>query len=154
MSGRAVVGPALVLVGVCHVGLTPVLFPDATFSLVRGGIVDAVRSDPALATLRALPFWFATTGIGLVGLGAVVTSVERRDARLPVSLPWVLAGIGGWGIVFLPRSPFWALVALGVVAGLRRRKATTVLRQAGTTLGVNDSAADCGSTGSAPARRP
>lgn len=46
----------MVLVGVCHVGLTPLLFPDATSSLVRGGIVDAVRSDPALATLRALPF--------------------------------------------------------------------------------------------------
>jgi hypothetical protein len=128
---RAVVGPALMVVGAGHVALTPVLFGEATTSLVRGGVVNAVQADPQLATMRALPFWFATTGVGLVVLGAVVTSVERLEAPLPRSLPWLLAGIGGWGIVFLPKSPFWALVALGVVAEVRRRQLALIVDQVG-----------------------
>lgn len=105
MSGRAVVGPALVLVGACHVSLTPVLYPAGTASLVSGGIIDSVQSDPALAAMRGLPFWFATTGVALLGLGAVVTAVERQERPIPRSLPWILAGIGGWGRSSCPSRP-------------------------------------------------
>lgn len=52
-----------------------------------------------------------------------MTALERRPAPLPASLPWVVAGVGAWGAVLLPRSPFWVLVAVGAVAEARRRAA-------------------------------
>lgn len=91
-AARAVVGPALVVVGVCHTGLTPLLYP------------------------------------GVVATGLVVTSVEHHVAPLPRSLPWVLLGVGVWGVALLPRSPFWVLGVLAGVAEGRRRRSGSVRR--------------------------
>ena len=73
---------------------------------------------------RTAAFWFATAGVGLVATGAVVTSLEHRVTPLPRSLPWVLLGVGAWGVVLMPASPFWVLGALAGLAEVRRRRAS------------------------------
>lgn len=121
---RAVVGPALTVVGVAHVGLTARLYPDAVRSILDAGVLNAVTADPAEAAARTAAFWFATTGVGLVATGLVVTSLEHHVVPLPRSLPWVLAGVGAWGLALLPASPFWVFPVLAVVAEARRRRPT------------------------------
>jgi hypothetical protein len=119
---RAVVGPALVVVGAAHTGLTPLLHREAVRGVLSDGVLNGVEADPGQVDVRALGFWFATTGIGLSALGWAVTVVERRPEPLPRALPAVLLGLGVWGVVLLPRSPFWVLPTLGLVAELRRRR--------------------------------
>jgi len=120
---RAVVGPALVVVGLAHTALTPVLYPAAVRTVLDAGVLDAVASAPGDVQPRLLAFWFATTGVGLVATGCVVTALEHRVSPLPRSLSWVLLGVGAWGVVLLPASPFWVFPALAVVAEVRRRRA-------------------------------
>lgn len=131
-GARAVVGPALVVVGVAHTGLTLALYPGVVQRVVAAGVLDGVTSDPDDVAARTAAFWFATTGVGLVATGAVVTSLEHRVSPLPRSLPWVLLGVGVWGVVLLPRSPFWLLVGLAGLAEVRRRRASP-RRAAGRT---------------------
>jgi hypothetical protein len=118
---RAVVGPALVVVGTGHTALTPVLYPGAVRRLLGAGVVGAVHADPEDVAARSLAFWFATTGVSLVVTGLVVTSLEHRAEPLPRSLPWVLLGVGAWGVVQMPVSPFWVFPVLAGVAEVRRR---------------------------------
>lgn len=117
---RAIVGPAMIVVGVVHVAITPVLFPDAVRSVLDAGVVNAVEADPAQTQLRGIAFWFATTGIALVFTGWVVGLVERRTEPVPVGLPLFLLGIGAWGVVLMPKSPFWVFLVLAAVAAARR----------------------------------
>ena len=119
---RAVVGPALVLVGAAHTGLTPLLHRDAVRGVLADGVLDGVRASAGQTGVRAHGFWFATTGMGLSALGWAITVIEHRPEPLPRALPAVLVGLGAWGVALLPRSPFWVLPTLGLVAELRRRR--------------------------------
>jgi hypothetical protein len=119
---RALVGPLLVGVGVVHVSLTPLLYRDAVRGVIEGGVLDAVQSDPEQTAVRSLGFWFATTGVGLLTLGWAVSRIEHQEAPLPTALPAVLLGLGAWGVVLMPKSPFWVFVVLAAVAEVRRRR--------------------------------
>lgn len=121
-AARAVVGPALVVVGLAHTALTAVLYPDAVRRMIDAGVLNAVTVDPQDVAARTAAFWFATTGVGLITTGVVVTSLEHHVAPLPRALPWVLLGVGVWGLVQLPVSPFWVFPVLAVVAEVRRRR--------------------------------
>ena len=121
-TARAVVGPALVVVGLGHTALTAVLYPGAVRRMIGDGVLNAVAADPEDVAARTAAFWFATTGVSLVATGLVVTSLEHRVAPLPRALPWVLLGVGAWGLVQLPASPFWVFPVLALVAEVRRRR--------------------------------
>lgn len=108
-AARAVVGPALVVVGAVHVGLTPVLDPEAVRSVLDAGVWATIQADPDQVVPRSLAFWFATTGVGLVATGLVVTSLEHRVAPLPRSLPWccwasVPGAAAGFAVLGVPRA--------------------------------------------------
>lgn len=95
---RALIGPLLIAVGAVHVGLTPILYGDAVRSVLEAGVVGSIEADPEQSRLRGLGFWYATAGVGMLALGAVVTSVEGQTRTPPASLPWVLpaSGRGAW----------------------------------------------------------
>lgn len=122
---RRVVGPLLVCVGAVHVGLTPVLYPEAVRGVLDAGVVDAMESDPGQTAVRALGFWYATTGVGLIAFGWATSVIEHRAPLLPRALPLVLLGVGAWGLLVMPKSPFWVFPILAVVAEVRRRTART-----------------------------
>lgn len=117
---RPVVGAALGLIGIVHVVSTPVLYPDSVASIRRGGVVAAVEADPELLPLRGLGFWYATAGLGIVALGVAVADLERAD-RLRPRHAALLAAIGLWGVVLVPKSGFWLFPPLAALAAGRRR---------------------------------
>ena len=118
---RPVVGSLLLAVGAVHVGLTPVLYPNAVRGVLQAAVVNAIEPDPEQTATRSLGFWFATTGVGLMAFGWAVSVIERQARPLPRALPLVLLGIGTWGLVMMPASPFWVFPVLAVVAEVRRR---------------------------------
>lgn len=119
---RPLIGPLMIVVGVVHVAITPVLFPDSVASIVHAGVVNSIESEPDLGQLRGIAFWYATAGVGLIFTGWVITELEKRGGSTPPALPLILVGLGVWGIVFVPKSPFWVFIALAVVAALRHRR--------------------------------
>ncbi len=124
MTGRRpVVGPLLVAVGILHSALTPVLFRSSVRSVLDGGVIGSIEADPDQAERRGLGFWYATTGLGLVAYGIAVTERERQPAPLPAALPATLVALGAWGVVLMPKSPFWVFAPLAVLAAVRRRSA-------------------------------
>ena len=84
-------------------------------------MVASIEADPDQAERRGLGFWYATTGLGLVAYGLAVTEREQQPARLPAALPVTLVALGAWGVLLMPRSPFWVFGPLAVLAAVRRR---------------------------------
>lgn len=118
-------GRLVIVVGGVHVAIAPVLFPESMRSILDGGVVNAVEADATLAQLRGLGFWYVTAGLGLLVTGAVVDDLERRAVPLPRAVPLGLGGIGVWGVVLMPTSPFWAIIGLGLLAARQRRRSGT-----------------------------
>jgi uncharacterized protein DUF6463 len=131
-SQRPVVGAALGLIGVVHVAVTAMVYPDSVASIRRGGVVAAVEADPELVPVRGLGFWYVTSGLGTVALGVAVADLERRRLLRPHHAA-LLAAIGVWGVVLVPRSGFWLFLPLAAVAAFPRdadsRKGTVSARR-------------------------
>jgi hypothetical protein len=109
------------VVGAAHIAITPLLFPRSVHSLLDGGVLGAVDADPTVSDLRALGFWYATSGVALLALGALIAEQERGKSPPSALVPGVLAALGTWGVLLLPKSPFWALIGLAGLSVARRR---------------------------------
>ena len=121
---RPLVGPLIAAVGAIHVAITPIVYGPSVRSVVDGGVVASIEAEPALAERRGVGFWYATAGLALVAYGVAIAERERQPAQLPVSLPVTLAAMGTWGVVLMPKSPFWVFAPLAVLAATRRRVRT------------------------------
>src|SRR5262249_44126405 len=98
-------------------------YPQAVRSSVAAGVVGSVERDPKDRDLRAAGFWYATAGLGLVALGAALSRAERDTGTPPRTAVWAPALLAGWGLVFLPVSGFWTLLAPAALATWRRARA-------------------------------
>jgi uncharacterized membrane protein len=108
-------GPALVLVGIGHAAVAFVLFPDGLAAIAHDGVVGAI-SDRSSGEVHAA-FWFALFAPALVFLGWVTSHALVRDDRELLSLlAWFFVGTGIVGVVVMPVSGFWLVLALGVAA--------------------------------------
>jgi hypothetical protein len=114
-----VIGAALGLIGIVHVAATPLIYPDSVASVLQGGVVAAVEADPELLPLRGLGFWYVTSGLGIVALGAAVADLERAHRLRPYHAA-LLAAIGLWGVLLVPKSGFWLFPPLAVLAARPR----------------------------------
>ena len=117
---RPLVGPLLMAVGLIHVGLTPLLMGPSVRSVLAGGVVAASEADPELAELRGLGFWYTTAGLAMIAYGWSITDRERQQQPLPAGLPVSLAALCAWGVVLMPKSPFWVFGVLAALAEVRR----------------------------------
>jgi hypothetical protein len=120
---KPIVGPLLIALGTVHIGLTPVLYPRSVRSILDGSVIASVEADPAKAELRGLAFWYTTSGAALIAFGIAVTERERHSRPLPASLPSALTALGAWGVLLMPKSPFWVFPLLAAVAAARRHAA-------------------------------
>ena len=127
-SRRPLVGPLVTAVGVIHLAITPMVHGAALRSVIDGGVIASIEAEPALAERRGVGFWYATSGLALVAYGIAIAERERQAAPLPASLPVVMTGIGAWGVLLMPKSPFWVFGPLAALAAVRRRTATRAAR--------------------------
>jgi uncharacterized membrane protein len=106
-------GPALVLIGVGHGAAAFVLFPDGLAAIARDGVVGAI-SNGSSGDVKAA-FWFALFTPALVFLGWVAShALVRDDHELLSLLAWFLVGTGMLGVVVMPVSGFWLVLAVGI----------------------------------------
>ena len=108
-------------IGVVHLALTPLLFPEAVRGVIADGVIGSIESDPAEVDRRGNAFWYATAGVSLLLLAALIGSLERRSARLPRYIGWAFAALTAWGVTFMPRSGFWAFLAPAILTRVRSR---------------------------------
>lgn len=113
-------GQLLLGIGVVHVGLTPVFYPQAVRGILDAGVVGSVESDPSARDVRAAGFWYATAGLGMVALGAALSRAERVAGVPTRTAVWAPAPLAAWGVTFMPASGFWALLVPAAVAAKRR----------------------------------
>jgi hypothetical protein len=118
---RPLVGPLMAVIGGIHVAITPVVYGPSLRSVIDGGVVATIDAEPALAERRGVGFWYATAGLAMIAYGIAIAERERQDAPLPASLPVTMAALGTWGVVLMPKSPFWVFGPLSALAAVRRR---------------------------------
>lgn len=106
------VGELLIGIGILHT-LTGILGFRPTFAAIaRDGVFDTIGGDVE----RQAALWFTLAGLMLVVLGLFMRWTLRRTGSLPRSLGWGVLSIAVIGIVLMPRSGFWSLVPVGLLA--------------------------------------
>ena len=123
-------GGLLIAIGVVHVLLG--LFEIDVLSDVAGdGVVNAI--DPHED--RQVWFWYMTAGWLVLLVGQLARWIERRHGRLPAFLGWATLAIAVYGVVLMPVSGFWAILAVAVLM-LRDayRKPSAIGRQQPTSF--------------------
>ncbi|TYP89045.1 DUF6463 family protein [Blastococcus xanthinilyticus] len=109
-----------VVLGVAHVASVHAFYPESVRSVVDGGVIASVDADPVLTERRGVGFWYVTSGLGVIGLGAIVRGHEKVHGRPPPATATVLVATGLWGVLLMPASPFWLFLP---IAWLARRSA-------------------------------
>ena len=118
LRGRPVLerllGPALVLIGVLHLSLTFVLFPNAAEAILDEGVAGAITMTSHGHVQAA--FWFALFGPALMFLGWMTShALMQGDRALIGGLGWFLVGTAITGAVMMPVSGFWLVLAVGTL---------------------------------------
>lgn len=122
-SGRRPwVGWSLVAIALLHLLSVPVFYDAALRSILAGGVVNAVESDPALRDLRSAGFWYLATGLAALTLGLLTAWVERHAGTVPYLLAWALLGIASFGVLLVPASGFWLFLVPATLAFLTARR--------------------------------
>ena len=91
---------------------------DVSADIVADGVFDALGDD----WQRAALFWFHVTGIVLLVSGDLLRAIELETGRVPKRYGPLLTAIGVGGVVLLPVSGFWLLIAWGLWMSLRARR--------------------------------
>lgn len=120
-SSRPWVGGSILLIGVLHVASSPALYGPALDSIVAGGIVNTLDTDPQASDLRAAGFWFVSAGLIVILLGLVVAWVERCCDVVPGFLGPGLIIITAFGVVIAPTSGFWLFLVPATLALWKHR---------------------------------
>jgi Family of unknown function (DUF6463) len=95
------------VIGVVHIVLTPVLYPDSWDSVLEAGVIASIEADETAKDRRSAGFWYATAGLGQIMFVALVCTIERRLGMAPRLVGWMMLGLAVWGVALVPNSGFW-----------------------------------------------
>lgn len=105
--------------GSLHVVYSPMGWDGLWSRVAADGVWDTVTIEPTTPEghLRAEAFWtsLGSFGVPVVTLGGVVLAEVRQGRSVPRWVGWTVLG---WGVpvaVMLPRSPSWAVPAMGLL---------------------------------------
>lgn len=117
---RPWVGWSLIGIGILHNTLGITMGWPHLAAAARDGLIGAWDTDPR----RGQVYWFLVTGFGLMLAGGAVAALERHDPRLPWGWITALAALTVAGVITMPASGFWTLLApLGIAVVRRLRTA-------------------------------
>jgi hypothetical protein len=108
--------------GVVHLASTGAVYPESVRSILEAGVVGSVDADPLLAERRGAGFWYVSSGLLLVGLGAIMRNDENAHGRPSPATAPVLVATGLWGILLTPVSGFWAFLPIAWLARAPARR--------------------------------
>lgn len=109
------------VLGSVHVATVGVFYPASVRSILKAAVLSSVDADPALVERRGVGFWYLTSGLLLIGLGAIVRGQEKTHGRPPPATAPVLLATGVWGILLTPTSGFWAFLPIAWLARASRQ---------------------------------
>ncbi len=108
---RHLIGPLVMALGILHVLFALVVGASDLRDIVLGGVGGLESS----ATGTEASFWSLLFGILAATLGYQIAWVESRFGVISPFPGAVLVGIGLFGAVLAPASPFWVVLLLGIV---------------------------------------
>ncbi|RLK61892.1 hypothetical protein [Actinokineospora cianjurensis] len=112
----AVAGGILVVLGIGHAALIPVVAWPSVSGWVRDGLWSVVPFlDGAAPSAEVGTFWSGPGGfaVPLVLLGGLIWHLGRLGVRVPAVVGWVLIGWGLVAGVLLGPSPFFVIAVAG-----------------------------------------
>ena len=104
---RTHIGQLLMGTGALHTVIGILGFRRTLVEIHRARYLAAIGRDPE----RNAVLWYLTTGALLVVLGQLARSTQERTGEVPQSLGWGLLAISVPGVVLLPASGFWLVLA-------------------------------------------
>ena len=103
------IGRLLIATALAHVVVGVAVYHRQLRAICDDGILNAVMPHYD----RRAAFWFLLFAPALLMLGQITNrAVESGDARTLKVVAWNLLAIGVVGVVLMPISGFWALIAL------------------------------------------
>lgn len=121
LAGRPAVGR------VAHLtkgrGATPYFYRKSLRQLSGGPLIGALDADPHDPAQRGASFWYLVAGGLLAALGWNAQRAEANGKPPSAEFAVSLSALGSVGAVASPASPFWAVLAIGLLATYRRRRA-------------------------------
>ena len=124
--GRAIVGPALIVVCVLHTAMGVVGAGQELMDAIADGWVGA------FTVRRAVALWFLMTGFVGIVAGLAITALERLN-RMPWSVSLALLAVALIGVSAAPLSGFILVLAVALLAVWRstRLRAPDIVSTAG-----------------------
>lgn len=110
-------------IAIGHLAATPFFYGTSLHQLLRGPMLGALDADPGDPAARGAAFWYLVAGGLLLGLGCGARRAEAEGKAPTREFAVSLIGLGSVGVVVSPASPFGLVLATGLVAAYRRRKA-------------------------------
>jgi Family of unknown function (DUF6463) len=86
--------------------------PDPLAGILEDGVAGAVSGEVGREAL----FWFVVTGFGWLAFAHVTHHVVRATGRVPAAVGWWSLGMAVPSVVLMPKSGWWLLVGVGLVA--------------------------------------
>lgn len=122
--GRTVLGIAAV-----HTLFGAVFFRATVLTVLREGVVGTIADQPD----RGAMFWFFYTGFALALIGMWMDEREAEARTFPGYLVTSLAVLTGAGVLIMPASGFWLLIAPAIGAVVRNRRFAGSIRRESQT---------------------
>ena len=124
---RSLTGIVLIGIGVLHT-LIGVFTGRAVLSQIAAANFSSEASRQLVASLgKQFAFWFLFGGVVLMLLGHLCLWIERKlSMPVPAFMGWELVIISACGLMFMPVSGFWLVLAVAIyvlVTARRTRRA-------------------------------
>ncbi len=110
------VGRLLIGTGIIHNAFGIIIGWNSLLEGIQAGLVGTWEETAA----RAILFWFLTAGSALIAMGLLTAHIERTSGPLPWAFIIALAVIATTGVITMPASGFWLLLATTTIAAFRR----------------------------------
>ncbi|MCB9592563.1 MAG: hypothetical protein H6719_07515 [Sandaracinaceae bacterium] len=111
-------GVGLMVIATLHELVGLVAGFSVTVDIARDGVVNALGED----WMRQALFWFHVSGAALFIVGEALRTLERATGSVPRRFGYLTVAIGLVGVVMLPASGFWLVLAWGARMVLRGRR--------------------------------
>lgn len=110
----------LLTLAAVHLLTTPLFFREGVRSILEARVLFSVSKDPDAAASRSAAFWYATAGLLLAIVGALIRQTEGEHRVPPRWFASTLAGLGLWGVLLDPKGGFWLFFPIAFAARKRR----------------------------------